>query len=269
MNPQSSRPLALVTGASSGIGLELARQFAQNGYDLVINAEDADGLAVAAQSLQSNGGRVTVAVADLRTRDGVHQVLETVQGLGRDIDVLCANAGVGLGGRFTETGLDTELEMIQLNVSSQVHIVKHVARSMAARGQGRILITGSIAGLMPGAFQSVYNGTKAFLDSWGEAIREELKEQGVVVTVLMPGATETEFFHRADMDDTPVGQSKKMPADEVAKIGYDALMADDDHVVAGLKNKLQALMTNILPDPALAKLHRKQAQPNEETRAAE
>jgi short-subunit dehydrogenase len=269
MNPQSSRPLALVTGASSGIGLELARLFAQNGYDLVINSEDAAGLEAAAQSLQAEGAQVTTAMADLRTKDGVHTVLETSQSLGRPIDVLCANAGIGLGGRFTETDLETELGMIQLNVASQVHLVKHVARAMAARREGRILITGSIAGLMPGSFQSVYNGTKAFLDSWGEAIREELKEQNVVVTVLMPGATETDFFHRAEMDDTKVGQSKKMSAEDVAKVGYEALMANDDHVVAGLKNKFQALMTNILPDPALAKLHRDMAQPNSEKAAAE
>ncbi len=267
MNPQSARPLALVTGASSGIGLELARQLAQNGYDLVINSEDAAGLETAAQSLRANGGQVQACVADLRQRDAIHALVASVQG--RDIDVLCANAGVGLGGRFTETDIDAELNMIQLNVSSQVHLVKHVATAMAARRSGRILITGSIAGLMPGSFQSVYNGTKAFLDSWGEAIREELKEQGVVVTVLMPGATETNFFHRAEMDDTKVGQSKKMPAEDVAKIGYDALMSDDDHVVAGLKNKLQALMTNILPDPVLARMHRDMAQPNREKAAAE
>ncbi len=258
MNPQSSRPLALVTGASSGIGLELARQLAENGYDLVITAEDAAGLETAAQSLQANGGQVSTVVADLRQRDAVHTIIAGVEG--RDIDVLCANAGFGLGGRFTETDLATELDMIQVNVASQVHIVKHVAQAMAARGSGRVLITGSIAGLMPGAFQSVYNGTKAFLDSWGAAIRNELKEQGVVVTVLMPGATETNFFHRAHMDDTPVGEARKMPAADVAKVGYEALMADDDHVVAGLMNKFQALMTNILPDPALASLHRKQAQ---------
>ena len=267
MNSQSARPLAVVTGASSGIGLGLAHQFAQNGYDLVINSEDAAGLEAAAQSLRGDGATVHACVADLRDRQAIHTLIGAVQG--RDIDVLCANAGFGLGGRFTETDLDTELDMIQVNVSSQVHLVKHVAAAMAARRSGRILITGSIAGLMPGSFQSVYNGTKAFLDSWGEAIREELKEQGVVVTVLMPGATETNFFHRAEMDDTKVGQSKKMPADEVAKLGYDALMSDDDHVVAGFKNKLQALMSNILPDPVLAKLHRGMAQPESDKRAAE
>lgn len=262
-----TRPLALVTGASSGIGLELARQLAQNGYDLIVNAEDADGLVVAADSLRANGTEVVAHVADLRARDGIHSLLGAIAG--RDLAVLCANAGVGIGGRFTETDLDTELDLIELNIASTVHLVKHVARAMAAKRAGRILITGSIAGLMPGSFQSVYNGSKAFLNSWGEAIREELKEQNVVVTVLMPGATETNFFHRAEMDDTKVGAAAKMHAADVAKLGYDALMADDDHVVAGFRNKLQALMTNILPDPVLARMHRDIAQPHADKAATE
>lgn len=187
-----------------------------------------------------------------------------MEAAGKPLDLLFANAGVGLNGRFTDTDLHTELDLIQLNITSQVHLVKHMARDMAERRQGRILITGSIAGTIPGAFSSVYNGSKAFLNSWGEAIREELKEQGVVVTVLMPGATETEFFERADMLETDVGRSEKQPAAEVAKIGFDALMADDDKVVAGFKNKLSVLMTNVLSDPALAKQHRGMAQPDDD-----
>lgn len=268
MNPQSAKQLALITGASSGIGFELARQFASNGFDIVINSEDAAGLEQAAAQLRSEGATVTTQVADLRQRDGIHALLDAVHCLGRPLDALAANAGVGVGGRFTETDLHEELDLIQLNVASQVHLVKHVAKDMAARGQGRILITGSIAGLMPGSFQSVYNGSKAFLNSWGEAIREELKDDGVVVTVLMPGATDTDFFHRAGMDDTKVGQGEKMDAAPVAEAGFKALMADDDHVVAGWKNKLQAVMTNILPDPALAKAHRDMAQPNAEKEQA-
>jgi len=261
MNPQSTRPLALVTGASSGIGLELARICVAEGYDVIVNAEDA-AIESAAAELRTGGATVTAVVADLRDHEAIHILLGAINAAGRPLDLVFANAGFGLGGRFTETDLGSELDMIQVNVASQVHLVKHVSQAMAAAGRGRILITGSIAGTMPGSFQSVYNGTKAFLNSWGEAIREELKEQGVVVTVLMPGATDTEFFHRADMDDTKVGQGKKMAADEVARIGFDALMSDDDHVVAGFKNKLQALMTNVLPDPVLAKLHRDMAQPN-------
>lgn len=260
---------AVITGASSGIGFELARQFAHNGFDILINSEDAAGLEQAAATLAAEGAVVTTCVADQSTHDGVHALRAAIEAAGRPVDALAANAGFGLGGRFTETDLDTEINMIELNVVGTVHLVKHVARGMAARRAGRILITGSIAGLMPGSFQSVYNGTKAFLDSWGEAIREELKEQDVVVTVLMPGATETNFFHRAEMDDTKVGQSKKMEAAPVAEAGFKALMANDDHVVAGFKNKFQALMTNILADPALAKMHRDMAQPNAEKEAAE
>ena len=261
MSSQPNKPLALITGASSGIGFELARQFASNGYEIIINSEDAAGLETAATQLRGEGATVTTQVADLRERDGIHELIRATHALGRPLDVLAANAGVGVGGAFVDTELDEELALIQLNIASTVHLVKHVAREMAARGAGRILITGSIAGLMPGSFQSVYNGSKAFLNIWGEAIREELKDHGVVVTVLMPGATETNFFHRADMDDTKIGQSKKQDAESVAKAGYDAVMADDDHVVAGFKNKVQAAMTNILPDPALAKLHRDMAQP--------
>jgi len=260
---------AVITGASSGIGFELARLFAKNGFDILITAEDAGGLETAAATLRSEGATVATTVADLAHADGTESLIAAIDAAGRPVDALAANAGFGLGGRFTETDLKTEIDMIAVNVISTVQLVKHVAQAMAARRLGRILITGSIAGLMPGAFQSVYNGTKAFLDSFGEAIREELKEQDVVVTVLMPGATETNFFHRAEMDDTKVGESKKMDAAPVAEAGFKALMANDDHVVAGFKNKFQALMTNILPDPALARMHRDIAQPNSEKAAAE
>lgn len=259
---------AVITGASSGIGFELARLFAKNGFDLMITAEDAGGIETAAATLRSEGATVTTHVADLAHRGGTESLIAAIDAAGRPVDALAANAGFGLGGRFTETDLKTEIDMVAVNVISTVQLTKHVAQAMAARRVGRILITGSIAGLMPGAFQSVYNGTKAFLDSWGEAIREELKEQQVVVTVLMPGATETNFFHRAGMDDTKVGEGKKMDAAPVAQAGFDALMANDDHVVAGFKNKFQALMTNILPDPALARMHRDMAQPNSEKAAS-
>ncbi len=260
---------AVITGASSGIGFELARLFAKNGFDILITAEDAPGIEQAATTLRSEGATVTTHVADLAHRNGTESLIAAIGAAGRPVDALAANAGLGLGGRFTETDINVEFDMIAVNIISTTQLVKHVAKDMAARRSGRILITGSIAGLMPGAFQSVYNGTKAYLDSFGEAIREELKEQGVVVTVLMPGATETNFFHRADMDDTKVGQSQKMDPAPVAEAGFNALMANDDHVVAGFKNKFQALMTNVLPDPVLAKLHRDMAQPNAEKEAAE
>ncbi len=265
----ANNQFAVITGASSGIGLELARLFAKNGYDIFITAENAGEIEQAASTLRSEGATVTTHVADLAHRNGTESLIAAIGEAGRPVDVLAANAGFGLGGRFTETDINVEFDMIAVNIISTVQLVKHVSQHMAERRSGRILITGSIAGLMPGSFQSVYNGTKAFLDSWGAALREELKEQDVVVTVLMPGPTETNFFHRADMDDTKVGESKKMDPAPVAQAGYDALMADDDHVVAGFKNKFQALMTNVLPDPMLAKMHRDMAQPNAEKQAAE
>jgi uncharacterized protein len=255
------RPLALVTGASSGIGLELARQFAQNGYDLVITAEDRGGLAEAARAL-ANGSRVETVVADLSSARGVDTLYERVRGLGRPVDVLAANAGVGVGGEFAGgTSLRAEIKLIHLNVTSQVHLIKLIVGDMVARGSGKILITSSIASLMPGPFEAVYAASKAFLRSFGEAIRNELKDRGVGVTVLMPGPTETEFFHRAGMDDTKVGQGSKDDPADVAKAAYKALMADQDHVVTGAKNKVQAAATAVLPDTARAALHRKQAEP--------
>ncbi len=265
----ANNQFAVITGASSGIGFELARIFAKNGYDIFITSEDAGGIEQAATTLRGEGATVTTHVADLAHRNGTESLIAAIGQAGRPVDVLAANAGFGLGGRFTETDINVEFDMIAVNVISTTQLVKHVAQEMSARGQGRILITGSIAGIMPGSFQSVYNGTKAYLDNWGEAIRNELKEKNVVVTVLMPGPTETNFFHRADMDDTDVGEAKKMDPAPVAQAGYDALMADDDHVVAGLKNKFQALMTNILPWPAVAERHRQMAQPHGEKEAAE
>jgi uncharacterized protein len=261
---QQQRPLALVTGASSGIGLELAKVLARNGYDLVVAAEDEAGLAEAGRQVAAadGGAHVESVAVDLATSEGVDTLYRRVQALGRPVDVLCANAGVGVGGDFArETSLEAELRLIQLNVTSQVHLIKHVVRDMVGRGEGRILITSSVAATMPGSFEAIYAASKAFLHSFGEAIRNELKDTGVVVTVLMPGPTETEFFHRAGMDDTPVGQNSKDDPAMVAEKGFEALMAGKDKVVTGTMNKLQTAATNVLPDAALAALHRKQSEP--------
>ncbi|MBV8971498.1 MAG: SDR family NAD(P)-dependent oxidoreductase [Sphingomonadaceae bacterium] len=265
----ANNQFAVITGASSGIGFELARLFARNGFDILITSEDAGGIGQAASTLRGEGATVTTHIADLAHRGGTESLIAAIDGAGRPVDALAANAGFGLGGRFTETDVNVEFDMIAVNVISTTQLVKHVAQQMAARRQGRILITGSIAGIMPGSFQSVYNGTKAYLDNWGEAIRNELKDQNVVVTVLMPGPTETNFFHRAEMDDTDVGQNKKMDPAPVAEAGYNALMADDDHVVAGFKNKFQAAMAHLLPWPTVAERHRQMAQPHSEKEAAE
>jgi len=248
----------MVTGASSGIGLELARCCARGGFNLVI-AADEPAIQDAARELRSMGVNVDAVQTDLATKNGVEKLHAATQG--RPVDALLANAGRGLGGAFLDQPFDQIQFVLDTNVTGTLYLIHRIGAEMRARGRGRILITGSIAGLMPGTFQAVYNGTKALLDSFSFALRAELKGTGVTVTCLMPGATETEFFERADMLDTKVGAGKKQPADEVAKIGFDAMMRGDGDVVAGWQNKLRAAMSAILPSGALAEQHRKMAEP--------
>lgn len=262
MANSTTRSLAVVTGASSGIGYELAKQFAENGFDLVIAAENS-GITEAAQTLQSLGAQVESVQVDLATYDGVETLYSAIQATGRPVDAIAINAGVGVGGEFAGgTDLQDELKLINLNVVSSVHLAKRVVQDMVARGSGRILFTSSIAALMPGPFEAVYAASKSFLQSFSEALRNELKDTGVTVTALQPGPTETNFFHRADMDDTKAGASKKDDPAEVAQQGFEALMAGKDHIIAGsLKTKAQGAMTNVLPATANAAQHRKQAEP--------
>jgi uncharacterized protein len=244
----STGQLAVVTGASSGIGLELAKLFASNGYDLVIVAEDA-GIESAAEQLRSIGPMVESVQADLATQDGVEELWERVLRLGRDVDAIAINAGVGVGGPFLETDLDEEINLINLNVTGAVHLAKHVVQHMSERGQGRILFTSSIAAEMPAPFEAVYGASKAFLLSFSEALRNELKDTNITVTALQPGPTDTNFFDRAGMQDTKVGADKKDDPADVARDGFEALMAGKDHVVAGsFKNKVQSTMAQITPD---------------------
>ena len=265
MDNTSAHPLALVTGASSGIGLELAKQFAQHGYDLLIVAEDA-GIDAAADALRSLGAQVEAVRADLADHDGVHALVARIEALGRPVDAAALNAGVGVGGAFLETDLAAELGLINLNVVSTVHLAKHVLRDMVGRDQGRILFTSSIAAEMPAPFEAVYGASKAFVQSFAEALRNEVKDTGVTITALQPGPTETNFFHRAGMDDTRVGAGKKDDAAEVARQGFEALMKGKDHVVAGsLKNKVQSTLAQVTPEPALAELHRKLSEPGSGT----
>ena len=258
----TTKPLAVVTGASSGIGYELAKQFAQNGFDLLVVAEDA-GINTVTQDFTALGAQVEAVQADLATYDGVESLYSRIQAAGRPVDAIALNAGVGVGGDFArETDLRDELNLINLNVISPVHLSKRVVKDMVARGSGRILFTSSVAALMPGPFEAVYAASKAFVQSFSEALRNELKDTGITVTALQPGPTETNFFHRADMDDTRAGASKKDDAAQVAKQGFDALMAGKDHVVAGsLMTKLQAASTNVLPSTANAEQHRKLSEP--------
>ena len=251
------RPLAIVTGASSGIGLGLARECAREGFALIIAADRP--MAAAEAELQGLGGVVESVETDLSTPQGIDKLLAATRG--RPVAALLANAGQGLGHAFLDQDFNDIVKVIDTNITGTLALIHRLGGDMRARRSGRILITGSIAGFMPGTFQAVYNGTKAFIDSFSWALRNELKDTGVTVTCLMPGATETEFFDRAGMQDTKVGSDKKMDADEVARIGFKAMMDGEGDVVAGWKNKLQAAIASVTPSSVLAEQHRKMAEP--------
>jgi uncharacterized protein len=258
----TSRSLAVVTGASSGIGLELAKQFAENDFDLVIAAEDGE-LAGAAEQLRGMGAEVDAVQVDLARPEGVEELQRRIVAAGRPVDAAALNAGIGAGGAFaTDTALEDELRLIDLNVRSTVHLAKYVVRDMVARDEGRILFTSSIASTMPGSFQAVYNASKSFVQSFALALRNELKDTGVTVTSLMPGPTDTEFFERADMLDTKVGAGDKDDPADVARDGFEALMAGKERVVsASLSTKLQGRGGRFMPDSAKAAMHRRMAEP--------
>jgi short-subunit dehydrogenase len=262
MDASTARPLAVVTGASSGIGYELARQFADNGFDLVVAAEDA-AIADAARELEASGAAVEAVRVDLAADEGVDELYRRVKATGRPVDAIALNAGRGAGGAFaTDTELGDELEIVDLNVRSTVHLAKHVIGDMLARGQGRVLFTSSIASTMPGSFQAVYNASKSFVQSFALALRNELKDTGVSVTSLMPGPTDTEFFEQADMLDTKVGAGDKDDPADVARDGFEALMAGKERVVASsLSTKLQGRGSRVLPDSVKAAMHRRMAEP--------
>ncbi|MGW5422223.1 SDR family NAD(P)-dependent oxidoreductase [Streptomyces sp. NPDC003943] len=257
------RPLAVVTGASSGIGYELARQLAERGYDLVINAEDDVRLQKAAQRIRQAGTEVDVVRADLRRYEDAERLWQTVAARGRPVSVVALNAGVGQGGAFAETDLADELEIVDLNVRSTVHLTKRAVRHMVERDEGSVLITSSIASTMPGSFQAVYNASKSFLQSFSQAVQNELKDSGVTVTALMPGPTDTDFFRRADMLDTKVGRQDKDDPADVAGQGLAAMESGSDKVVAGsVKTKAQELLNKVLPDALKAEGHRRMAEPD-------
>jgi short-subunit dehydrogenase len=253
-----TRPLAIVTGASAGIGYELAKCCAQQGFDLLV-AADQSAVHDAAQDFRALGAAVEAIEADLATLDGVDRLYATTKG--RPVDALLANAGHGLGHAFLDQPFEEVRHVIDTNITGTLYLIQKVGREMRARGQGRILMTGSIAGFMPGTFQAVYSGTKAFINSFSFALRNEMQNTGVTVTCLMPGPTETEFFERADMLDTQVGQQEKDDPAEVAKIGFEAMMKGEGDVVSGWKNKLHSALANVTPASRLAEQHRKMAEP--------
>lgn len=262
MGTQERRPFAVVTGASSGIGFELAKVFAEEGFDLLITAEDAE-IETAQRELNQLTSSVECTRLDLSREEEVARLYERIQATARPVDVLVLNAGIGAGGDFArETELRKELRLIDLNVRSTVQLCKLVVQDMVARDEGRILFTSSIASTMPGVYQAVYNASKSFVQSFALAIRNELRDTDVTVTSLMPGPTETEFFERAEMLDTPVGEEEKDDPAEVAREGFEALMAGREKVVGGsFKNKAQTVLGKVVPDSVKAEMHRKMAQP--------
>jgi uncharacterized protein len=254
----ATRPLAVVTGASTGIGYELAKCCAEEGFDLVVAANEAE-INRAAKDFEALGAKVDALNADLATIEGVDRLCEKIGG--RPVDALIANAGRGLGKGFLDQDFDDVMGVVNTNITGTIYLIQKIGRDMRDREAGRILIVGSIAGFVPGTYQAVYNATKAFLDSFSFALRAEIKDSGVTVTCLMPGATETEFFARADMLDTKVGQGKKDDPADVARTGFKAMMKGEGDVVSGWHNKLQSAIANVTPASILAEQHRKKAAP--------
>lgn len=254
---------AVITGASSGIGYELARQFAMHGFDILVAAEDA-GIVEAAHAFSQYGTKVNHIQVDLRKAEEVERLHSRILQEGRPLDAIAINAGVGVGGAsFDKTDLKTEIDLIHLNVVSVVHLTKLVLKDMLEAGHGRILFTSSVAAFMPGPYESVYSASKAFVQSFAEGNRAEVKDKGISITALQPGPTETNFFHRAGMDDTKVGDKEKDSAADVAEDGFEALMAGRDAIIAGsLKNKIQANIAKIIPQKAAAKTHETLTKPN-------
>jgi short-subunit dehydrogenase len=248
MATQSRSKFAVITGASSGIGFELAKQCVAHEFDVLVCAED-EAIHDAAARLNGLGGHTMSLQTDLSTREGIEALYREIEVGGRAVDALLLNAGVGGGGAFIDTSLDAELRMIALNCNHTVHLAKLVIPKMVQRGQGRVMITGSVVSTSPNPYQAIYGATKAFLMSFGEALRVELASTGVTVTVLQPGATDTNFFARADLLDTRVGKSKKDDPALVAKNGFAAMMAGKDSVLAGgLRSKVEGLMNELLPE---------------------
>lgn len=256
---------ALITGATNGIGYELAKLFANDNYNLVIVARSESELQAKAQEFRGYGVEVIAIAKDLFKSEDAFALCQEIQSKGIQVDVLVNNAGQGVYGLFKDTDIDRELNIISLNIASTIILTKHFVKEMVARNSGKILNLASIASEVPGPWQSVYHATKAFVLSFSEALRSELKDTEITVTALQPGATDTDFFNKADMQSSKAVQDKEALSDpaDVAKDGYEALMAGKDKVVSGFKNKLQVALGNITPDTILAEQTKKQQEPAE------
>ena len=253
---------ALVTGGTSGIGLELAKLFAKDKYNLVLVARSQEELSQAASKLQQSGVQVKTIAKDLFEQQAPFEVYNEIKAEGIQIDVLVNDAGQGQYGAFTTTDINRELDIIQLNIGAYVTFTKLYLQEMVARKEGKILQVSSLGAEIPGPLQAVYHGTKAFVTSFTEAVREEVKDSGVTLTLLEPGVTDTDFFNKASMERAKlVAEGSKADPADVAKDGYEALMAGKDKVVSGFMNKVQAAISNILPDSLVAAQMHKQGAP--------
>lgn len=260
---KNTKKYAVVTGGTEGIGFELAKLLAADGYNLIIVARHQNGLNLVQQEIQNRFAvDVQVISKDLFNPDNAFELYDEISARGIQPDVLVNNAGQGQYGEFIDTDIHRELDIIQLNISSLVILTKLFLKDMVAAGEGKILNLSSIASKVPGPWQAVYHGTKAFVQSFTEAIRSEVKDSGVTITALLPGATDTDFFNKAEMNESKVVQEGKLyDAADVAKDGYDALMRGDDMVVSGFMNKVQVAMTNLTPDSKAADEMKKQQEP--------
>lgn len=256
---------ALITGGTSGIGLELAKLFAQDHYNVIIVARNQQELNSTAELLRPYGVEVITMAKDLFQRNAAYEIYSELQERNIQIDVLVNDAGQGQHGLFVDNDLEREIDIIQLNVISLVALTKFYLKDMVARGEGKILNLASIASEVPGPWQAVYHATKAFVLSFSEAIQNETKDTGVTITALQPGVTDTDFFNKADMNDARAVQDESNKADpaKVAKDGYDALMAGKVKIISGLKNKVQVTMSNMMPDTKATDNMRKQNEPVE------
>jgi short-subunit dehydrogenase len=262
-NMEQSQKYALITGGTSGIGLELAKLFAKDGYNLIISARDSGELEETKSLLSNEGVEVITIAKDLFDREQAFALYAEIKQQGIEIDVLVNNAGQGVYGEFDKTDIDRELRIIDLNIASLVVLTKCFLMDMTARNSGKILNLASVASKLPGPWQAVYHGTKAFVLSFTEAIREEVKDTEITITALMPGVTDTDFFNKADMQSSKAVQDEDAKADpaDVAKDGYDALMAGKDKVVSGFKNKVQMAMSAVTPDSMVAHQMNEQQKP--------
>jgi len=260
---ENQQKTALITGGTSGIGKELAKLFAKDHYNLIIVARDQAELDSTAGELSASGIKVETIAKDL---SDMEQAKALCGEINTPIDVLVNDAGQGVYGLFTENELERELGIVHLNICATVILTKHFLKEMVARGDGKILNLGSVAGKLPGPWQAVYHATKAFVLSFTTAVREEVKDSGVTLTALMPGVTNTDFFNKAGMNDSKAAQDKEAMADpaDVAKEGYEALMAGKDRVIAGWKNSVEVHAANLMPDSAVAHQLYEQQKPVEQ-----